>query len=239
VVLLILRTLLSYVLFIILVFIFVVPVLFCLMFPEKWRYTNRFFFWISHLFFKITLWITFLPIKVVGKEHITQEPAIVIANHQSSLDVPLVATLLNARPYTWLAWHSLKKTWFGLVVSRMTVLVDTSSPMRGVKSLLRSLQLVEDKKLHLIIFPEGGRYIDGKIHDFFAGFVILAKKTERPVVPIAILDANKVYPPKAFFIRWYPIKVIVGKPIFYQEGESEQAFKGRVQKWFVDKINEV
>jgi len=85
-----------------------------------------------------------------------------------------------------------------------------------------------------MIFPEGGRYTDGTVHDFYGGFVILAKKTGRPVVPVRIFGVHKVYPPDTFWVQKYPITVVVGKPFVYQEGDTDQAFKDRVYQWFIE-----
>ena len=233
-----LRTLLSYVLFIFLVLLFAIPCLICILLPARWRYDNKFYFLLTHFFYKATLLFTFVPITFVGKENIPKEPAVFVANHQSALDIPLVGSLVGGFPQIWLAWAKLKYYWIGCVVSRMTVTIDTSTPMKGMRSLVKAIKMVEGKQRNVIIFPEGSRYIDGNnIHDFFAGFVIIAKRTKRPVVPVLILNAYKVYPPGAFFINRYPVKVIVGKPFYFQESETDDAFKNRVRKWFVDNVN--
>jgi 1-acyl-sn-glycerol-3-phosphate acyltransferase len=64
------------------------------------------------------------------------------------------------------------------------------------------------------------------------GFVILAKKTGRPVVPICIVNLNKVYPPNSFWVYRHPIRAIVGIPMTLQEGESDIQFRDRVVAWF-------
>jgi len=205
--------------------------------PERWRYDNKLYFWITDAFFKATLLFTFLPITVIGKENIPKEPAIIAPNHQSALDIPLVASLLDGYPHIWMAWVRLTKYWVGFFVKRMAVLIDMSSSIKGAKSLIKALKLIQGKQRHVIIFPEGSRSNGNQVGDFFAGFVILAKKTGRPVVPVLILDAYKVYPPGSFFINWYPITVIVGKPFLYKDGESDQEFKEKVHNWFVDTAN--
>ena len=85
----------------------------------------------------------------------------------------------------------------------------------------------------MIIFPEGGRYSDGKVHDFLWGFAIIARKTGRPVVPVLIVDTYKVYPMGSFFVNYSPIKVIIGKPFVMLEQESDEAFIKRVHAWFL------
>lgn len=231
------RTIISYILIVLLVAIITIPCLIFISLPARWRYDNKLYFWLSHFFYKASLFFTFLPIEFIGKENLPKEPAIIASNHQSALDIPLVGALLNGYPHIWMAWAYLKKYWMGIVLRRMAILIDLSSPLKSMKSLVKAIKMLNGKKRHVIIFPEGGRYIDGnKIHDFFAGFVIIAKKTGRPVVPVLILNAYKVYPPGSFLIHRHPVKVIVGKPFYYQEGEADKEFKDRVRKWFVDNV---
>jgi len=60
----------------------------------------------------------------------------------------------------------------------------------------------------------------------------MAKKTGRPVVPVRIFNANKVYPPHSFFVYWHPVTIVVGKPMYINERESDDEFKDRVHEWF-------
>jgi 1-acyl-sn-glycerol-3-phosphate acyltransferase len=232
------RTLVTYILFVLLLLVFFIPCLIIIFLPERWRYDNKFFFWMADIIYKVTLWLIFVPLEVVGKENITKTPAIIAANHQSALDIPLVGALLGGYPHLWMAWSALTKYWIGPVISRMAVLVDTSGPMAAMKSLLKAIEMFKDKDRHVIIFPEGSRSAGNQVADFFAGFVILAKKTGRPVIPVLILNAYEVYPPGAFFINWVPMKVVVGKPILYANFGSDDEFKNFVRNWFVDNVNE-
>jgi 1-acyl-sn-glycerol-3-phosphate acyltransferase len=105
-------------------------------------------------------------------------------------------------------------------------------------SLRKIINLVNNHHRNLMIFPEGSRYTDGKIHDFFGGFVMLAKKIGRPVVPVCICGVNKVYPPESLLVYWHPITVVVGTPFVIQPDESDEQFKRRVHSWFVNQMEQ-
>lgn len=115
----------------------------------------------------------------------------------------------------------------------MNVVVDPSGLRKLVASLNEAVRLVEGKNSHVMIFPEGGRYTDGKVHNFFYGFAVLAKKLHRPVVPVCMHNLGKVYPPYSFFVYNYPIKVIIGEPMHFKENETEEQFLQRVHAWFL------
>jgi len=150
-----------------------------------------------------------------------------------------VGVLSKGVPHVWLAKdEAVEGVFVRFIVPLLSVLVDVSSPRKAMLSLRKILSIVNNHHRNLMIFPEGTRYIDGKIHDFFGGFAVIAKKTGRPVVPVCILGINKAYPPDTFWVYWHPITVIVGKPFVYQENDTDQDFKQRIYKWFVEKMEQ-
>ena len=230
-----LYTVFSRLLLLLVMIIYVIPTLILMIIPARWRYENRLAFWIVYGFYWLVIKCSLLPITYVGAKNIPDEPVIFASNHQSSLDIPLLGLLTNGTPHVWLALaYLMESPILRLILPRLAVLVDTDSRQKAMRSLINLIRLVKDKNIHVMIFPEGGRFIDDEVHEFFGGFVILAKKLERPVVPVRIFGANKVYPPKSFLMRWYPIKVVVGKPFVYQEDDTDEAFKQRVYQWFLD-----
>lgn len=229
------RTLFSRFMLLLLMLLYTVPFLIFLCLPKRWLFKSKLFFWLCDIFYRSLLFFTLLPVKIVGKENIPTTPAIIAPNHQSSLDIPLIGSLLHAHPHVWLAKAELMHSpILRFVLPRVAVLIDMSTPQKGMRSLIQTINLINGEPLHVIIFPEGGRYTDGMIHDFFSGFVILAKKTGRPVVPIRIFGLDRAYPPGSFLVHWTSISVVIGKPMFMQEGEEDDAFKQRVYAWFIE-----
>jgi 1-acyl-sn-glycerol-3-phosphate acyltransferase len=215
---------------------FIPAVIFLFLVPAKYRYDNKMYNWCEYIFYILVLKATLLKITYKGLENIPHdEPAIIAANHQSSLDIPLIGAMLKRFPHIWLATITLMDSpILRFILPHATVLIDMSSPMKGMRSLIQAIQMIHGKHRHVVLFPEGGRFTDGSVHDFYAGFVILTKKTGRPVVPVRIFGANRAYPPKVFLINNSPITVVVGKPLYMQEDEDEEAFKNRVYQWFLE-----
>lgn len=234
----IIRSLFSRFLLIVITIIFFIPITIFLLCPEKYRYKYPFMFYPVHWFYAAILKCTFLDITYKGLENIPQnQPVIFAANHQSTLDIPLVGVLSKYVPHVWLAKAELMDSVFiRWVVPLLSVLVDVSSPRNAMLSLRKILTIVNNHHRNLMIFPEGTRRIDGKIHDFFGGFAILAKKTGRPVVPVCILGINKAYPPETFLLELYPVTVIVGKPFLYEQDDTDESFRQRVRNWFVEQM---
>lgn len=233
------RSLASYLIFGILALPLVIPLTFLFMLPARYRYDNKLLFWLGDLFYRLVIKSIFIPVKVLGTENLPKEPAIFVANHQSSLDIPLLGMLVHGVPHVWLATnYLLKSPILRFVLPRMAVLVDMETPRTAMRSLLKIIALTNNHHRHIMIFPEGGRYIDGKVHAFLGGFSLLAKELNRPVVPVYIHNVNKVYPPHSFLIHNYPVTVVVGKPFLYTEEQDEKHFKQQVYQWFVDQQEE-
>ena len=234
----VLYTLFTYTLLVCLSVVYAIPVLIFLCIPARYRYDSKLAYWMFHSFYVLVQKCSLLPITYNGLENLSGEPVIFAANHQSSLDIPLLGALARGVSHVWLARQDiLQRYWFlRMIISRAAVMVDVSTPRRGMLSLLKIMSLVYNKHRHIMIFPEGGRFTSGGVHDFYGGFVILVKKLQRPVVPVYIHGVNKVYPPDSWWARREPVTVTVGKPMHMHDGEDDVAFKNRVHQWFLDQV---
>ena len=232
-----LHTIVSRILLILVIAVFLIPLIIFMCIPQRFRYSNKYIFMPVHWFYWASLQCPLVPITFKGLENIPKEPVIFAGNHQSSLDIPLMGVLSKGIPHVWLAKQELMDSMIiRFVVPLIAVLVDVTSPRQAMISLRKILTMVNNHYRNLMIFPEGARYTDGKIHEFFGGFVMLAKKTGRPIVPVCIRGVNKVYPPDSFLVYWHPITVVVGKPFVFQLDESDEHFKQRIYQWFVDEM---
>lgn len=228
------RTLLSRLLLFLFMILGLPILLLMLCVPARYLHESRLFYWFASVFYRVMIRISFLSITFIGKEHIPKTGVIFAANHQSSFDIPLVGILAQGRPHLWLAKAELMDSpILRFVLPHFAILVDMSTPLKGMRSLIQAINWTNGGNRSLMIFPEGGRYTDDRLHDFYGGFVILAKKTGLPVVPVYIEGINKVYPPDSFWVHSHPVKVVVGEPMRLQEDESDELFKQRVFDWFV------
>lgn len=233
--LLLIRTLLSYILVGLMSLIFVPPLFLLACLPEHYRYDNKLFFFLLDLYYRVVCWSTLCPRIIKGKENLPEEPAIFVPNHQSALDIPLVGALCRGVPHVWLVLEYYVNTpVLGFFVRRMFVPVDRKNPEKAAGSLLKIYKFIQGKNRHLIMFPEGGRFITGRASEFFAGFAVIARKTNRPVIPVFMPNNRKVYPPGSFYVHPYPLITIVGKPMTIHPDETEKEFTERVRNWFVE-----
>jgi 1-acyl-sn-glycerol-3-phosphate acyltransferase len=230
----VLYTLYSYVVIILLVLVFFIPVTLWLLLPGKVRHSWP-VYRVMHFFYWLVEKLTLLPITYKGFEHLPQEPAVFVANHQSALDIPLLGILARGAPHIWLARQEvLKNFWLlRLILPRLAIIVDTESQMSAMRSLISIIKIAETEQRHIMIFPEGSRFTNGTVQSFYAGFALLARKLGRPVIPVYIQGVNIVYPSTSWWAQPAPITVTVGAPMRPEPEEDDTQFKDRVHRWFV------
>lgn len=206
--------------------------------PQSIRYDNRVYFFITSMISRSFVWPTFLKIQYRGLEnlpHYPTQPAIIVANHTSAIDIPLIDMLIGTYPHVWMSKELYGKIpLFGRLVRVMHILVHRHNPRKAIQALINALARVQGHARHLIIFPEGTRHADGTLGEFKEGFAIAAEKLQRPIIPIAINNLHKALPKGSIICHSVnnPISVHIGTPMFMHAEESRQDFIQRVHTWF-------
>jgi 1-acyl-sn-glycerol-3-phosphate acyltransferase len=79
--------------------------------------------------------------------------------------------------------------------------------------------LVQKSKIQTVaIFPEGTRTLDGKINDFYKGFIHLFRTTEIGILPVTLNGFYKLKPKNRFYINFdSKLNVVIHKPIIKEE----------------------
>lgn len=115
----------------------------------------------------------------------------IIANHTSMLDIPVVygamcikCGFITKSEYKYVPILNLCCT------SLYCVFINRNNPKKGIQSIKEGAALI--KQGHpMLIFPEGSRSKDGKIHEFMHGSFRLATLSGSAVVPVVIKGARR------------------------------------------------
>ena len=167
---------------------------------------------ISYQFLKLWSWtfskLNRIPYEILGKENIHPgKTYIYISNHTSYLDIPGVCLTVptQIRP---LAKTELKKIpVFGWIAKNAAIIVDRSSNESRRKSM-DHLKEVLKQGISILIFPEGTQNRSAELlQPFYDGAFRIAIETQQPVLPMVIVGAGKLMPPKQFVIRPGKIKI--------------------------------
>ncbi|UCE60352.1 MAG: 1-acyl-sn-glycerol-3-phosphate acyltransferase [Phycisphaerales bacterium] len=182
-----------------------------LVYPARWVAD-----WSSFLWSRAILWVSSVALLIEGSEHICRgpEPAFYVGNHQSALDIPMLVVALRGR-VRFLAKKSLFRIpVFGWLLSLYSyVPIDRANPRKTLKSLERMLELVEQRSVSPVVFPEGTRSPDGRLLPFRKGAMKICQRAGLTIVPFAIHGSGAVHRTGEFRIRPGEIRVSFSEPI--------------------------
>ncbi len=178
---------------------------------------------------------------IIGKENIiTNEPVVFTPNHQSYFDIPSLLSAINIP----VAFISKKETLKIPVISTAilelnSIPLDRSNIKEAAKSILEAIKILKSGQ-SMVIFPEGTRSKDGKVHDFKAGAFKIATKPKVPIIPVSIVGARDVFEANNYKIKKNDIKVIFHNPIYTSDLSKEEVkeLPERVQKIVSDGVIE-
>jgi long-chain acyl-CoA synthetase len=173
-------------------------------------------------------------------------PSLLIANHLTAFDVPVILYALSANDRDHVAvamsgelltgWrrgkaqrHRLASAFTPLAYWLVTALFNVFPLPRGAglrQSFAHAGEAL-DRGEHVLVFPEGHRSADGRLQPFEPGIGLLARESEVPVQPILVEGLGR-HDGKRWPNRG-TVAVRLGAPLTMAAEEEPQAFTRRLQ----------
>lgn len=165
-------------------------------------------------------------IEVKGKENIPKEPVLFVSNHRSYFDILVLHTTTGKRP-GFVAKTEIQK--FPLLAWWMKdiacLFLDRNDLRSGMQMIKDGTELIK-KGQSMVIFPEGTRNGTQTLLPFKEGSLKMAEKADCPVVPVTIIDTDKLLEVRpGFDIRKGKVKVVFGEPFYIKDLPKEQKKK--------------
>jgi 1-acyl-sn-glycerol-3-phosphate acyltransferase len=166
-------------------------------------------------------------VRTRGSGHVPlQGPVLIVANHSSVLDPPLVASM-TPRQVSFLAKAELFAVpVFGGLIRRLN-----ARPLRregaDPAALRTALRLLEEERA-LLVFPEGTRGEEGSLRAPKAGAGMLAVLSGAPVVPVYVEGSGRAWPRGAKLPRPGRVTVTFGRPLRFErrtDGERKDYYE--------------
>lgn len=195
---------------------------------------------------KPTIW-SITDVTVIGRERLIglEGGFVLIANHSSHLDAPLIVSALPRKLSRYLATGAAADYFFDVWWRRgLTSLFFNAFPIqRGGRrdSKKRAKPARENPSVSavsllqrgfpVLVFPEGTRSKDGEMGSFKPGAARLAAACDVPIVPLALIGANIAHPRGAHWPRpgRLPVGVAFGDPMRPEPDETAIAFSTRLR----------
>lgn len=176
-----------------------------------------------------------LKVTVIGRRELKglKRPFVVVANHSSHLDAPLIMGALPRSLARYLAAGAAGDYFFDVWWRRgLTALFFNAFPVDRSGKNPRNInaKMLLQHAVPVLVFPEGTRSKDGTIGHFKPGAAALSTATGAPILPIALIGAHQSHPRGS---RWpkagLPVAVVFGKPMTSLPDENPTEFMARVR----------
>ena len=178
-----------------------------------------------------------VSVTVLGREHLdtVRGPFVVVSNHTSHLDAPLIIGALPRKLSRYVAAGAAADYFFDVWWRKgLTSLFFNAFPvdrtgLRGRHGLATSLL---DDGVPLLLFPEGTRSRTGEMGSFKPGAAALCISRDVPCLPEAIVGAAQAMP---YGRNWPdrgrpPVYLTFGEPLRAEDGETVAQFSERIAK---------
>jgi len=194
------------------------------------------------VFLKYFFFKTYVRLKVVGNYHEVFQKypkLLIISNHASHLDAVSIAASIPTRYWRDLFIAAAKDYFFTNPLFTFfsqhclgAIPIDRKDKKGQAITLITTLLTTLDR-IWLILFPEGTRSKDGKIHDFKRGVSIFAERTQTPILYLYLEGNGELWPKGAIFAK--PGKLIIHVGPVKQPAPIEEIYAD-YRKW-VTNIN--
>lgn len=155
-----------------------------------------------------------VKLNIVGEQYLwSDRPAVFLFNHQSQLDVMVLAALLR-RDFTAVAKKELEHDPIMAPLSYLVdiAFVDRKNTEKAKEALKPAVDALKNGR-SLAIAPEGTRSPTPRLLPFKKGGFFMAMEAGVPVIPLVIRNAGDIMRPHSFVISSGTIDVAVLKPV--------------------------
>ena len=179
----------------------------------EWK--GKIFGKIAHIWSKLILASAGVKYSVYGLDNLDSKQNYVFAgNHESPFDIPLAFAGIK---HHLISISKIEYKWipiFGWAMQAAKhIFIDRHNHAKALESLRKAALSIKNNPRSILLFPEGTRSLDGKIHKFKKGGLLLAIETQLAVVPIALCGTSAVAVKGARKLKSASIELRIGKPI--------------------------
>lgn len=182
--------------------------------------------------------VGFVRCEVTGLERLDPSASyVLVSNHASYMDTPAIVSSIPLQfrffakkglfSIPFLGWHLTR-------AGHLPVVRD--DPRASLKAMSEGARIMQQRRVSLLLFPEGGR-TEQAMRPFKEGAAYIAIKAGVPVVPIGLVRTRVVLPMHEWMVRPGIIQVNVGEPI--PTADMTARDRARLNELLQDKVAEL
>lgn len=168
--------------------------------------------------------------QIIGRENIpARGPVLVIANHLSLADPPILSVSLGRRVIFMAKEQLFRFKPLGYFLRNYGAFPVRRGQLDR-RALRQAEQVLADGQV-LVIFPEGMRSRSHRLQQAFAGVALIALRSGAPILPVGFTGTEQINRPTWFLSR-PDVKIVIGRPFHLPQ------LAGRVTRADLDKLTE-
>jgi len=170
---------------------------------------------------------------IEGKEHITEQNAIVLSKHQSTWETIALNSIIPLGRWVFKRELMFIPFFGGALALTNPICIDRAAGRKSIVHIVREGSKILNQGKWIIMFPEGTRVKPGTKQKYKIGGAILAEKSGYSVLPIAH-NAGEFWP-KYSFIKWPgTITVCIG-PMIKPDNKNAREILAEANEWIETK----
>ena len=125
-----------------------------------------------------------------------ERPAVIVANHQSLYDILAIMSLTDRVVFVTKDW-----VWRNPLLKRALRMSGCIPSIEGIESDKELYADILRRGMSIVVFAEGRRWEDGKVHRFHKGAFLLAQELDLEILPIYLHGFGRMLPRSDFMMR--------------------------------------
>ncbi|MDF1537217.1 MAG: lysophospholipid acyltransferase family protein [bacterium] len=175
---------------------------------------------LAHRWARLVLWLADVRVTVEGTGRIPSldDPYIVVMNHQSNMDIPVILYALPLQLRFIGKVELMKVPLFGSALVRAGhFLIDRKNHLKAMNGLHAAGKDLRQRGVSLVLAPEGTRSETGGLKPFKKGAFVMAIETGIPILPVTISGTRRSLPKGSLWARSAAVKMTIHDPVPTEE----------------------
>ncbi len=192
--------------------------------------------WIGVTWTRFVLMLAGTRFEVAGLDNlrVIGGPYIVVMNHQSYMDIPVIVQGLPFQVRFVAKRELLKIPFFGSAARRCgNIFIERSDRKDAMDGIRKAGRTLKELGVSVVLAPEGTRSEDGKLLRFKKGAFVMAIEAGLPILPVTIEGTRQIMPKGSLTPSGGNVLLTIGRPV----PTSEYTYRDRDQ--LADKIRSI
>ena len=177
--------------------------------------SHKAYFILTKIYSAPVLWIAGIKVKITGKENVVPKtPYVFVANHVSLFDIPVLQRYVPNDFSFVFKKEIVKVPVFGWqMYLGPAIVINRQNPEKAMKSIEKAKKMLVQRKISVLLFPEGTRSKTGEMLPFKRGAFRIAAQVGFEIIPITISGTKNLFQKNPLRINSGVVKLEFGKPI--------------------------